>query len=75
VPDGYAPSTEDMRTGLVAHARTRLDHLMNCVDRSRYHAYADAVVGLPAQATVDYAMATTTGMIVMGMVVPVSRTC
>lgn len=66
VPDGYAPSTEDIRTGLIAHARTRLDHLMNLVDRARYHAHAEAILGLPAQAIVDYALATGTGLIVMG---------
>ncbi len=66
VADGFAPSTEDIRTGLIQHARKRLDHLLNLVDRSRYHAYADAIMGLPAASIVDYAMATDTGLIVMG---------
>jgi universal stress protein A len=66
VPDGFAPSTEDIRTGLLEHAHKRLDRLMNLVDRSQYHAHVDAVLGLPAQAIVDYAMATGTGLIVMG---------
>jgi universal stress protein A len=66
VPDGFAPSTEDIRTGLLEHAHKRLDRLMNLVDRSRFHAHVDAVLGLPAQTIVDYAMATGTGLIVMG---------
>jgi universal stress protein A len=66
VPDGFAPSTEDIRTGLLAQAHTRLERLMNRVDRSRYHAHAQAVLGLPAQSIVDYATATRTGLIVMG---------
>ena len=39
---------------------------MNLVDRARYHAHADAVLGLPAASIVDYAAATGTGLIVMG---------
>ena len=66
VADGFAPSTEDIRTGLLEQARTRLDHLMNLVDRSRYHAHADAVLGLPPASIVDYATATGTSLIVMG---------
>jgi universal stress protein A len=66
VPDGFAPSTEDIRTGLLAQAHTRLERLMNRVDCSRYHAHAQAVLGLPAQSIVDYARATGTGLIVMG---------
>jgi|SRR6187397_451180 universal stress protein A len=66
VADGFAPSTEEIRTALVAHARKRLDHLMNLVDRSRYNAHADAVLGIPAAAIVDYAGATGTSLIVMG---------
>jgi nucleotide-binding universal stress UspA family protein len=66
VADGFAPSTEDIRTGLLAHARRRLERAINLVDRSRYHAHADAVLGLPAQAIVDYATATGAGLIVMG---------
>jgi nucleotide-binding universal stress UspA family protein len=66
VADRFAPSTEDIRTRLVEHARKRLDHLMNLVDPSRYHVHADAVLGLPAAAIVDYATATDTSLIVMG---------
>ena len=35
VADGFAPSTEDIRTGLLEHGRKRLEQLMNLVDRSR----------------------------------------
>jgi nucleotide-binding universal stress UspA family protein len=66
VGDGFAPSTEDIRICLLAHARKRLDHLMNLVDRSRYHAHADAVLGTPAEAIIDFASATGTSLIVMG---------
>jgi nucleotide-binding universal stress UspA family protein len=66
VPDGFAPSTEDIRTALLDQAHKRLERLMNFVDRSRYHAHAEAVLGLPAQSIVDYATATGTGLIVMG---------
>ena len=66
VGDGFAPSTEDIRNRLLHQARTRLDHLMNLVDRSRYHAHADAVVGTPAEAIIDFANATGTSLIVMG---------
>jgi nucleotide-binding universal stress UspA family protein len=66
VADGFAPSTEGIRSSLVQQARTRLEHLMNLVDRSRYHAHADAVLGLPAASIVDYATATGSGLIVMG---------
>jgi nucleotide-binding universal stress UspA family protein len=38
VSDGFAPSTEDIRTGLLEHGRKRLEQLLNLVDRSRYHA-------------------------------------
>ena len=51
VGDGFAPSTEDIRIGLLAHARKRLGQLMNLVDRSRYHAHADAVLGTPGSRT------------------------
>lgn len=66
VPDGFAPSTEDIRTVLLDHAHKRLERLLNLVDRSRYHAHAEAVLGLPPQTIVDYAMATGTALIVMG---------
>ena len=66
VPDGFAASTEDIRTGLAEHARKRLEAVMTFVDRSRYHAHAEAVFGSPAQTIVDYATATATGLIVMG---------
>jgi universal stress protein A len=66
VGDGFAPSTDEIRNALVVHARKRLDHLMNLVDRSRYHAHVDAVLGMPADAIVDYAGATGTSLIVMG---------
>ena len=65
VGDGFAPSTEDIRIALVEQARTRLDHVMNLVDRSRYNAHADAVLGNPAEAIIDYAGATGTSLIVM----------
>jgi len=66
VGDGFAPSTEEIRIALVEHARKRLDHLINLVDRSRYNAHADAVLGRPAEAIIDYAGATGTSLIVMG---------
>jgi len=66
VPDGFAPSTPGIRSALLDNARHRLDRLMNLVDRSRYHAHADAVLGLPAASIVDYANATGIGLIVMG---------
>jgi nucleotide-binding universal stress UspA family protein len=66
VADGFAPSTEDIRTALLEQARTRLDGVMNQVDRTRYHAHADAVLGMPAAAIVDYAAATHASLIVMG---------
>jgi nucleotide-binding universal stress UspA family protein len=64
--DGFAPSTEAIRIALIEHARKRLDHVMNLVDRSRYHSHADAVLGTPAEAIIDYAGATGTSLIVMG---------
>src|SRR5439155_21028302 len=66
VADGFGPSTEDIRTGLLQHARRRLDHLMNLVERSRHHVHADAVMGVPAASIIDYAAATGTSLIVMG---------
>lgn len=66
VADGFGLSTGNIRSHLLEHARTRLEHVMNQVDRSRYHAHAEAVLGLPAASIVDYAMATGTGLIVMG---------
>jgi len=66
VADGFAPSTEDIRTALLEQARTRLDGLMNQVDRTRYHAHADAVLGMPAATIVEYATATHASLIVMG---------
>jgi len=66
VADGFAPSTEDIRTGLLEHARKHLGRLMNLVDRTRYHAHADAVMGQPAASIIDYAAATGTSLIVMG---------
>ena len=66
VADGFAPSTEEIRMALVEHARKRLDHLINLVDRSRYNAHADAILGRPAEAIIDYAGATGTSLIVMG---------
>jgi nucleotide-binding universal stress UspA family protein len=39
---------------------------MNLVDRSRYNAHSDAVLGIPAEAIIDYAGATGTSLIVMG---------
>jgi universal stress protein A len=66
VGDGFAPSTAEIRDGLLAQARTHLDRLMNLVDRSRYHAHADAVLGTPAATIIDFARATGTSLIVMG---------
>ena len=66
VSDSFAPSTEDIRMGLIEQARKRLNRLTTMVDRSRYHAHIDAVVGTPATTIVDYAMTTGTSLIVMG---------
>lgn len=66
VPDGFAPSTEEIQAALTAHARKRLEHLVTTVDRLRYHTYTDAIVGQPAPAIIDYAGATGTSLIVMG---------
>jgi universal stress protein A len=66
VSDGFAPSTHEIQAALTAHARKRLEHLMTTVDRRRYHAYTDAVIGKPAPAIIDYAGATGTSLIVMG---------
>jgi universal stress protein A len=66
VSDGFSPSTREIQEALTGHARKRLEHLMTSVDRSRYHAYVDAVIGTPATAIIDYAGATGTSLIVMG---------
>ena len=66
VADGFSPSTAGIRTRLLEHATARLEHLLTLVDRSRYHACVDAVLGLPAQTIVEYASATGTALIVMG---------
>jgi nucleotide-binding universal stress UspA family protein len=66
VADGFAPSTENIRAALLEQTRTRLDGVMNDVDRTRYHAHADAVLGMPAATIVGYATATHAGLIVMG---------
>ena len=66
VSDGFSPSTEAIQQALTAHARKRLEHLMTSVDRLRYHSHADAVIGRPAAAIIDYAGATGTSLIVMG---------
>src|ERR1700741_2459935 len=58
VAGGFAPSTENIRTALLEPTRTRLDGVMNHVDRRRYHSHADAVLGMPAASIVDYATAT-----------------
>ena len=66
VADGFAPSTQSIREELLADARDRLAHVMNLADRAHLHAMADAVIGMPAAAIVDYAAATGTSLIVMG---------
>ena len=66
VADGFAPSTEQIRYGLRDQARRRLDALLTQTDRSRYRAHTEAIIGLPAHTIVDYAMATASGLIVMG---------
>ena len=66
VADGFAPTTDNIREALLWQARERLARAMNGVDRTRFHAKADAVIGMPAAAIVDYATATGTSLIVMG---------
>lgn len=66
VADGYAPTTDDIRDALLTQARGRLAYAMNVADRTHFHATANAVIGMPAPAIVDYAAATGTDLIVMG---------
>jgi universal stress protein A len=66
VADGYAPTTDDIRETLLTQARERLAHVMKVADRAHFHATAEAVIGMPAPAIVDYAAATGTNLIVMG---------
>ncbi len=66
VTDGFALTTDDIREALLRQARERLAHVMNVADRARFHATAEAVIGTPAPAIVDYAAATGTNLIVMG---------
>jgi nucleotide-binding universal stress UspA family protein len=66
VSDEFAPAGEDIRTVLLESARTRLERVMNLVDRSGYEAHAHAVLGLPAASIVGYATAIDADLIVMG---------
>lgn len=66
VADGFAPSTENIRNALLEQTRKRLDGVMNYDDRTRYHAHADAVLGMPAATIVAHATATAASVIVMG---------
>ena len=66
VADSFAPSTEEIREGLLTEARERLAHVMSAADRTRFHVHGDAVIGLPAQAIVEHAAATGADLIVMG---------
>lgn len=66
VADGFAPATADIHETLLAQAHERLAHVINVTDRAQFHARADAVIGMPAAAIVDYAAATGTSLIVMG---------
>ncbi len=66
VADGFAPDTVDIREAMLAQARERLACAMSVTDRARFHATAEAFVGMPASVIVDYAAATGTALIVMG---------
>lgn len=66
VPDGFALPTAEIRSGLVEHARTRLETAMSAGERGRYHVHTETLFGTPAQTIVDYATATGAGLIVMG---------
>lgn len=66
VPDGFALPTEEIRSGLVEHARKRLGTLMSVVDRTHLHAHAETLFGAPAQTIVDYATAIGAELVVMG---------
>lgn len=66
VADGFAPNTESIREGMLMQARERLAQVMKVVERTHIHVTADAVIGMPASAIVDYAAATGTSLVVMG---------
>ena len=66
VADGFAPTTDNIREALLEQVREHLARAMNLGDRTRFHARADAIIGTPAAAIVDYATATGTSLIVMG---------
>ena len=66
VADGFAPATDSIRETRLAQARDALARLISATDRTRFHARADAIIGAPAAAIVDYADATGTTLIVMG---------
>jgi nucleotide-binding universal stress UspA family protein len=66
VADGFAPNTENIREGMLMQARERLAQVMKVAERAHIRVTADAVIGMPASAIVDYAAATGANIIVMG---------
>ena len=66
VADGFAPETDSLREGRLAQARDALARLVSATDRAHVRVRTDAVMGVPAAAIVDYAVATGTDLIVMG---------
>jgi nucleotide-binding universal stress UspA family protein len=66
VADGYAPNTENIRQGMLMQARERLAQVIKVAERTHIRVTADAVIGMPASAIVDYAAATGTSLVVMG---------
>jgi nucleotide-binding universal stress UspA family protein len=51
---------------MLMQARERLAQVMKVAERAHIRVTADAVIGMPASAIVDYAAATGTSLVVMG---------
>jgi len=66
IADGYAPATADLRELALTEARVRLEQLLSAADRRRFRVTTDAIIGVPADTIVDYALATDAAIIVMG---------
>ena len=66
VGDGYAVATPDIREAMLTQVRERLARALSVTDHARFHATSEALVGMPAEAIVDYAAAIGANLIVMG---------
>ena len=66
VGDGYAVDTPDIRQAMLTQVRERLARTLSVTDYTRFRATSEALVGVPADAIVDYAAATGANLIVMG---------